>query len=972
MDDDRLAQELQRRADSAASRPDWVRRDLLPAVRHEIDARPQRVMTSNWSPRLGVAAVVAALLVLVIAVPRLTPQPPATNTTPPPTETTALSTAEFAERLASGDLNGRTVLVTGGIVAYDGPVRFGPFCAGAIRACLVGQLEGIDPRVEVVSRDIAVGSPAESSHDISPGWPWWTRVTPPIHGTLVLSVKGGGGVEFIGQVRQTGGSDLASVSAASSLDVNSLGRLDVVLVDGWLGGTPSDQVHCAEIPADQQIETRLPSRQCTDEWIAQAADASSALVQVQPGAYSGLAPNPSSGSAGSYEARQGLYALATRLEGWCQSGAPPCWQWNVVARVDPVSAAPTASPPPGPNTVLSTADFAAGVSSGALDGRVVLVAGKVSVPAAAPPFSFPCEPPDGVCGLGSLEGTDPPVYVDTSYKPTTDTPGSGTWAGGDGGRDYHFPSVPIEGVLALRVMTHNHAFFIGMAGHDGAAPVRSVAEAQAIDISTVTLDQVVLVDGWLGGFTETRCLALPVPTIDLLPERECSYETVTRDPHNEPGSPVIQVQRGAYAQFAPNPTVGTGNEPRKGLYALSPSLEGWCGADQPPCWLWNVVARLNGPPSAPTPTTPATIECTPSSGIPITLVDATGTVAGCRSLDMSWGDSGGTVLVSNRGDLSRLYVELSANRCIRGADAQFSVATSGYTLVITEGEAVPDCAGPLVSVGFELDLRTDIAASTVTATHTPQATASPSPSAVAFYCPPTWQNAPSDVPLKALHPTVVDMTGLVLGCDLPDKPMSDWTGTDVPRIGNPGGDTGLLQIEWTGDPCGAAMEFTLSRSGNAFGLEARSTYTGEFCIQPLVIHTIRLTLNGPIDASSVIFDWNSQAPDATPTPSQPIGTRTFACDGSEALGDPGITLIDHSGRIGGCSIAQATFIPDKPIEVTTTRLPLQLAATWTVNAGPGGRTAGVLGTDRPTHWSRRVRPPTGAPARCTIRAGNVR
>jgi hypothetical protein len=51
------------------------------------------------------------------------------------------------------------------------------------------------------------------------------------------------------------------------------------------------------------------------------------------------------------------------------------------------------------------------------------------------------------------------------------------------------------------------------------------------------------------------------------------------------------------------------------------------------------------------------------------------------------------------------------------------------------------------------------------------------------------------------------------------------------------------------------------------------------------------------------------------------------------LGDPGITLIDHSGRIGGCSMARAEETPGGAIGVVTTRLPGQLAVDWTVNSG---------------------------------------
>lgn len=711
MNDDRLAQELRRRADSAASRPDWVRRDLLPAVRHEIDARPQRVMTSNWSPRLGVAAVVAALLIMVIAVPRLTPQPPA--------------------------------------------------------------------------------------------------------------------------------------------------------------ATPS----------------------------------------------------------------------------------------------------PTASPPPGPDTILSTADFAAGVASGALADRVVLVAGTVSVPAAAPPFSFPCEPPDGVCGLGVLDGTDPPVYVDSSYKPTTDTPGSGTWAGGDGGRDYHFPSVPIEGVLALRVMSHNHAFFIGVAGQDGAAPVRSVAEAQAIAISTVSLDQVVLVDGWLvdsswpGEYVSIDCVPRAFPDVDGLPSRYCTLSDFLSSAAPEGccvprGKDQLTVQVGAADRFAAN------LQGHDATYAISPRLYGGGCTAAPPCWLWDVVARLNGPPDVPTSATPTTIECATSSGLPITLTDATGTVAGCRSLDMSFEDLGDTVLVSNRGDLSLLYVELSASRCIRGLDAQFSVATSGYPLLISEGDAVPGCAGPPVSVDLELDLRTDIAASTVTATRgaAPSSTPSPTPSLPLSNVGSDRQEAAGaafDLSISADRPEYSEGEAIDVSSALRSESDVTVRCLSAPTIS-------LKQLD--GDlyfvpgpfvrSCRAAQDL---HAGDEFVTGFLPAVRADFDPNPLdpyirdgklylppgtyrFVATSSLAVGDPGNGNAVRLKASIvirvsaagspiPTPSAMPSASPPIGTRILACDGTEALGDPGITLIDHSGRIGGCSIGQADFVPDKPIEVTTTRLPYQLAATWAVNPG---------------------------------------
>lgn len=67
MNDDQLSRELSRRA-AAADVP-----DVLPAVRSAIDTRPSPVRASRLAPLAGLAGVVAALLLLVIALPRLGP-----------------------------------------------------------------------------------------------------------------------------------------------------------------------------------------------------------------------------------------------------------------------------------------------------------------------------------------------------------------------------------------------------------------------------------------------------------------------------------------------------------------------------------------------------------------------------------------------------------------------------------------------------------------------------------------------------------------------------------------------------------------------------------------------------------------------------------------------------------------------------------------------------------------------------------
>lgn len=73
--DDGLERELQRRAESTRLRSDWARLELLPAVRSGVETRPQRLPSPRFAPLLGIAAVAAVLVLLVVALPRLVPGP---------------------------------------------------------------------------------------------------------------------------------------------------------------------------------------------------------------------------------------------------------------------------------------------------------------------------------------------------------------------------------------------------------------------------------------------------------------------------------------------------------------------------------------------------------------------------------------------------------------------------------------------------------------------------------------------------------------------------------------------------------------------------------------------------------------------------------------------------------------------------------------------------------------------------------
>jgi hypothetical protein len=356
MTDDQLRSELERRAGSAPTQPDWAKRTLLPAVWHEVDARPVPVITSRWPSLAGAAALVAALLILVVAVPSLTPKPPAAS--PPGLE--VLSTQSFASAVQAGQLSGQTVLVDAAIVAYDGPVIFGGLCT----TCLMGQLEGISPRLLVFGPDLAVADAVESSLERSSGWPWWRRLTPPIRGTLVFSVDDQS-VEYLGRV--VPGGDSLSWSAGqvkTQLDVNARDLDEVVLVNGYLTGL--DAAGSCPAPATSPIPGLPLHYGCVmASWLADkpvVIDTDLQVVppsaiQVQADAFATYAPDPSARLGLSLAPQRALYAVSRRLYGnGCIDPSQPCWDWSVVGRlsqpapdVTPPSMAPVVTPEIAPS-----------------------------------------------------------------------------------------------------------------------------------------------------------------------------------------------------------------------------------------------------------------------------------------------------------------------------------------------------------------------------------------------------------------------------------------------------------------------------------------------------------------------------------------------------------------------------------------------------------------------------------------------
>lgn len=363
MNDDQIRSELERRAASAASAPDWTKRVLLPAVWHEVDARPQPVLTSRWSTGVGVAALVTALLVLVVAVPRLAPQPAG----PSPHELEVLSVQTFAAGVQSGALTGQTVLVNGAIVQHDGPPIFGGYCGPNGPACLLGQLEGAEPRLLVFGPDVAVADADQSSVQQSNGWPLWQRIEPPIRGTLMLSVNGQS-VEYVGRVVPGGDQLTWSAGQVKTQLLTSARALDeVVLVNGWLTGTEAAAEWCA--PQASPIPGLPRRHECgRASWLADEPAAVDPLeqlippsaVQVQASAFAEYAPDPSARLGPALAPQRAVYGVSRRLYGnGCIDPTQPCWDWSVIGRlsqpapdVTPPSIAPVITPEIAPSPVF--------------------------------------------------------------------------------------------------------------------------------------------------------------------------------------------------------------------------------------------------------------------------------------------------------------------------------------------------------------------------------------------------------------------------------------------------------------------------------------------------------------------------------------------------------------------------------------------------------------------------------------------
>jgi hypothetical protein len=336
--DSDISRELVRRSSG-----DWHAERVLPAVRRAMEEpRTDRVATSRWAALAALVGLLGVLVLLAVALPRLDLAPAAPSPTPAG-GVVVLSTEEFAARLATGDLDGSSVLVDGRIEADDRPSIE---CSRPSEPCPLGVLAGVDERVQVHALGVATDDPDAASLYLysEEAWAHWRMPEPPIEGVLVLALDRFGSVNFLGTVTPAG-ADVVSwpPAAVADLDAASVAVDAAVIVEGWLTQVPG-AMSCRP-PDPGTVLEGLPDKWCGNPaWIAPEP------VTLDPEGYSppgdGLSVQHGAmhlvrGDRPAVGPVQGRFIVARRLYGGgCPDNAPPCWDWRVIGALwyhDPTS-----------------------------------------------------------------------------------------------------------------------------------------------------------------------------------------------------------------------------------------------------------------------------------------------------------------------------------------------------------------------------------------------------------------------------------------------------------------------------------------------------------------------------------------------------------------------------------------------------------------------------------------------------------
>jgi hypothetical protein len=387
LSDEQLSSELQRRAALSSGAEDWTRGRLGDVVLDAVRTQPSAVATSRASRWLSLAAVAAALVLLIVALPSLNalPGPGQPSASPSPGGLSVMTTAEFAAQLAAGKLDGQTVLVNGSISAMVDMTRR-PFCDGTKVACPIGQLDFAKATIPVVAEDVAVATSQDSTVTVvGDSWQWWTAVEPPIAGVLVLSVDENGQVEYLGRALN-GDPATWSVSAVqSSLDLNSRALDEVVLVDAWLTGYEySGTMSCPMTPAGPLASLPKSDGCGVGSWLADqpvsmdpnnpVAPSPALHVQTDAARTFAAGQQVSTGAGDSFVPERAVFLVSRRLYGdGCMDPSTPCWNWAIVGRLSQPAAEVAPSAVPGPPTPTTEPSVPAGAQQFDCGDNIALV-----------------------------------------------------------------------------------------------------------------------------------------------------------------------------------------------------------------------------------------------------------------------------------------------------------------------------------------------------------------------------------------------------------------------------------------------------------------------------------------------------------------------------------------------------------------------------------------------------------------------
>jgi hypothetical protein len=548
-------------------------------VKQEAGDRPQRPSrVRGTSGGIAAAGAVAILVTAVLVGPRLlgvTANSPGTELLST-TNLRALSVDELRAAIAAERAGG---LAPQDVVA-DVAVDAGRIAAPLSRECdPLGQCQVIGTLAGLGEVEGAVAVNKESG-DLPPATDAASLAAP-----VALRLTGHGPIEFLGHF-DLAPSGASTWSVAEALAATATAPDEqAVAVAGWLKGASGfscGPVPTAPLPDPFQCSgfvflTPDPSRLVTSTGVGHTFSAPSDGIPVQSGAYAEYAPDPAYADEND-EPRLAVYLL--RMVAYDSPACPKCRGWLVVGRLD---ASPGRLTEPSP-VVRSPDELAALLGAGRSQsvGRVLFVDGAVS-----PGTVGRCDSA-GWCSIGALTGTSENVVA--SAETASMLPAEAGFM--------------TTGVLAMKVRADGLEY-LGYLGYNAdnsfyftPGQLDRPDEWQNHAPLMAVITRAWLVDGGIHSCplaAPAEPSATPLPPCPETWVASSSFQPVSGDVRGAwsvvTPPDAVQVQAGAYEDFAPNPALepdGVAHVPREGTYLLR--LVGPASGGQS---VWRIAARLD-------------------------------------------------------------------------------------------------------------------------------------------------------------------------------------------------------------------------------------------------------------------------------------------------------------------------------------------------------------------------------------------